>query len=219
MTKKLNNAYINAKEKVAHLLHINNSVHTIQNTKLPQGQKLVDKMVAMAPITFDYPHIDKSQYSLKIYGSIQNEITLKWQDILQMGEEDFVIDFHCVTKWSKLNQNFTGVDFTKILSLVKPLEKAQYIIFEGYDGYTTNIPLKELAQHVCIIATKMDHADIPDKYGGPVRAVIPYLYGWKSTKFLSGIRFTEKDERGFWEVRGYHNHADPWKEERYSDQE
>jgi len=124
-----------------------------------------------------------------------------------------VVDFHCVTKWSKLDQNFTGVDFRRIVEQVVPTDAAKYIIFEGYDNYTTNLILDEVINGVCIIATKMDGKEIDPKYGGPVRAVVPQLYGWKSAKFLSGIRFASKDEPGFWESLGYHNHGDPWLEE------
>jgi DMSO/TMAO reductase YedYZ molybdopterin-dependent catalytic subunit len=108
------------------------------------------------------------------------------------------------------------VDFKELTRLCEPLPSTGHIIFESYDGYTTNVGFKELTENLCFIAFEMDDKDIEDKYGGPVRAVIPHLYGWKSAKHLKAIRFSEKDEPGFWEVRGYNNHGDPWKEERYS---
>ena len=125
-----------------------------------------------------------------------------------------------MTSWSRLGQQFAGVDFQKILALVEPKSDARYVIFESEnDGYMTNVSLEELKTHDALIATAIDDAPITLAYGGPVRMVIPHLYYWKSCKYVTGIRFVTDDERGFWEVRGYHNHADPWKEERYASQE
>lgn len=112
------------------------------------------------------------------------------------------------------------MDFYEIINLVHPNQNAKYVIFESEnDGYTTNVSLDELLTYDALVATEIDGAPIPLEYGGPVRMVIPHLYYWKSCKYVTGIRFASEDERGFWEVRGYHNHADPWKEERYSSQE
>ncbi len=184
--------------------------------RLPNGQRTADKLVAMPPIHGQYPHIGKTDYKLKIYGLVEKPLFLTFNELVKLGEDNYTVDFHCVTTWSKLDQEFTGVNFKKILDLAKPLSSTTHVIWEGLDGYSTNTVLSELLEHDdIIIATKMDNADIPDKFGGPVRAVLPFLYGWKSCKHLVAIRFTDHDEPGFWEVRGYHNHGDPWKQERY----
>lgn len=65
------------------------------------------------------------------------------------------------------------------------------------------------------MAFSLEGKEIPPEHGGPVRMIIPHLYGWKSAKFLTMIRFVEEDEPGFWEVRGYNSHGSPWREERY----
>ena len=142
---------------------------------------------------------------------------LDFADLEKLGIEDFTFDIHCVTSWSRLDQKFQGVNFSKILEIVQPKANAKYVVFESRnDGYSTNVSLAELHENPAIIATAIDGAPIPLAYGGPIRMVIPHLYYWKSSKYVTDIRFLSEDEPGFWEVRGYHNHADPWKEERYS---
>ncbi|MBU1970315.1 molybdopterin-dependent oxidoreductase [Patescibacteria group bacterium] len=186
------------------------------NQILPCGQHEVDHMIAMPPITPDYPVVLKKDWTLKIHGEVKNELTYSFAELVQLGTQEFVVDFHCVTRWSKLDQQFIGVDFQKILQKAQPLDSAKHVIFESYDNYTTNLVLAELNNAVCFLATEMGNKEINPKFGGPVRAVVPHLYGWKSAKFLSGIKFTRRDEPGFWECQGYHNHGDPWQEERYS---
>jgi DMSO/TMAO reductase YedYZ molybdopterin-dependent catalytic subunit len=212
LSGSLNQQYIDIKEKVAKVFHDRKSA-TVGD--LPPGQRLVEKMVAMPPIVDRYPHIERSEYSLKIYGEVENEIKLGWTELSNLGLDNFVVDFHCVTRWSKLGQNFSGVSLKKIIELVVPKDVST-IVFEGVEGYTTNVPFKEAVDNGAFVALKMDGQNIEDQYGGPVRMVVPNLYGWKSAKHLVGIKFLPEDEPGFWEVRGYHNHGDPWKEERYS---
>ncbi len=215
--KDLNNSYINAKKHASELLKNRGQVSSgVSVSKLPPHQRLVSAMVAMPPIVSKYPHVEKSEWGLYLYGNVENETHLNWKTFLELPSKDYEVDFHCVTSWSKLGQSFTGVNFCEMIKLCSPRESTRFVIFESYDGYTTNVSYKELQDKLCFIAFKMDGSDIVDKYGGPVRAVIPHLYGWKSAKHLKAIRFSEVDELGFWEVRGYHNHGDPWKEERYS---
>jgi DMSO/TMAO reductase YedYZ molybdopterin-dependent catalytic subunit len=184
--------------------------------RLPPGQHVVSRMVAMPPISGKYPNIEKEKWSLRAYGLVKNEKTWTWPEFLKLQQRDFKIDFHCVTSWSRFDQEFSGVAFEYIIKAVSPKPETKFVIFECYDGYSTNVPLAELKENVAFVATKMDGRDIKDKFGGPARAVIPHLYAWKSAKFLKAVRFEELDEPGFWETRGYHNHGDPWKEERYS---
>lgn len=215
--KDLNNSYIQAKKHASELLKNRGQITSGSSiARIPPHQRNVSAMIAMPPIISSYPHIEKSEWELKLYGLVEEEVTLNWETFSKLSSKDFTVDFHCVTSWSKLDQKFTGVDFKELTKLCIPRSSVSYVIFESYDGYTTNIPYKELLENVCFIAFKMEDKDIEDKYGGPVRAVVPHLYGWKSAKHLKAIRFSQKDEPGFWEVRGYNNHGDPWKEERYS---
>lgn len=184
---------------------------------LPPGQIEHDEFVAMPPIRWDYPNISKSAWKLKIYGQVEKELEFNWEQFNELEQKQYTLDFHCVTRWSKFGQAFTGVNFKTIVNLVKPNSKAKFVIFEGYDGYSTNLSLEELLSwDDVIVATQMDGKDIPIQLGGPVRVVVPKLYGWKSSKFLCAIKFSEVDIPGYWETRGYHNHGDPLLEERYS---
>lgn len=185
--------------------------------RLPQGQIESNQWVAMPPIHSTYPETQLKDWRLKLYGLVEKPMVINYQKLSDLGLEEFTIDFHCVTRWSKLGQSFTGVKFAKILSLAKLKSSAKFAIFEGDDVYTTNLNLTELKNFGDVfVAVKMDNLPIPVRFGGPVRAIVPQLYGWKSCKFLAAIRFTESDEPGFWETRGYHNHGDPWSQERYS---
>jgi len=188
----------------------------MNKNRLPPGQRRVSDMIAMPPIKGAHPHLSKEKWQLQIYGEVTKEITWNWNEFNDLPQKDFLIDFHCVTHWSKLDQPFSGVDFSEIIKATKPLPSAKYIIFEGADGYMTNVALAELKDNLAFIATKMNGKEIEDKFDGPARVVIPHLYGWKSTKYVIAIKFQSQDELGFWEKRGYHNHGDPWKEERYS---
>jgi DMSO/TMAO reductase YedYZ molybdopterin-dependent catalytic subunit len=122
-----------------------------------------------------------------------------------------------VTTWSKFDIRWGGVRFVDLIEFVKPTPNAKYVIAESSDGYTTNNPLEEMLDENILLAYELDGAPLPREHGGPVRVIIPHLYAWKGAKFLKGLRFQAEDEPGFWETRGYHNHGDPWKEERYSE--
>lgn len=184
--------------------------------RIPPGQRLVEGMVAMPSIIASYPHVPKSEWKLRVYGEVTSEREYDWDTVRSLPIREYEVDFHCVTHWSKLGQKFSGVPFRDFVDAVKPSETVKHVIFECADGYTTNVPYDELLTHEAFLALRMDGEDIEDRYGGPARMVIPHLYGWKSAKHLVGIRFQMQDEPGFWETRGYHNHGDVFREERYS---
>ncbi len=216
MQDELNKKYIDAKKKAAENMAGARHGSNGGKNRVPPGQRVVPKMVAMPPITIRYPKIDRKEWKLRVYGEIDKEMVWNYEELMKLGVEEFTVDFHCVTTWSKLDQVFTGIDFKKIMNAVRPTKDVKHVIFESADGYTTNVVYQELLDNPSFVAMKMNDDFITTEYGGPVRFVIPHLYGWKSAKFLTGIRFVSHDEPGFWEVRGYHNHADPWKEERFS---
>jgi DMSO/TMAO reductase YedYZ molybdopterin-dependent catalytic subunit len=156
---------------------------------------------------------------------VENPVSLNWEQWKALPRAQQVTDFHCVTTWSKYDVPWGGVRFSDLAALVMPKPSAHYVIQHGGEGYTTNTPLEELMDDDVLIADEMildlngertPMMPIPRERGGPVRMIVPKLYAWKGSKFLVGLHFAERDAPGFWEVRGYNNHADPWRNERYS---
>lgn len=212
--RPLNESYLRAKET---LRRADRSVTPASGDgRIPPGQRPVERMVAMPSIIADYPHVPKSEWKLRVFGEVASEREYDWDAVRSLPVREYEVDFHCVTHWSKLGQKFSGVPFRVFVDAVNPAETVRHVIFECADGYTTNVPYDELLEHEAFLAFRMDGEDIEDRYGGPARMVIPHLYGWKSAKHVIGIRFQAQDEPGFWETRGYHNHGDAFREERYA---
>ena len=124
-------------------------------------------------------------------------------------------DIHCVTAWSRYGNRWEGVSARHLLALVRPKPEARHVIFTSFDGYATNVALAEFAGEDTLLASHWEGEPLSREHGGPLRVVIPRLYFWKSAKWLKRIELSAEDRPGFWEVRGYHNHGDPWREERY----
>jgi DMSO/TMAO reductase YedYZ molybdopterin-dependent catalytic subunit len=121
-----------------------------------------------------------------------------------------------VTRWSKKNTIWRGVRFHDLVERAKPASNAKYVVQHADNAYTTNLPLDAMLGDDCLVAYEFDGQNLEPIHGGPVRMLVPKLYFWKSSKWLRGLEFLDHDEPGFWEKRGYHNDADPWKEERYA---
>ena len=172
-----------------------------------------------------HPDLSPENWRLKIWGEVENPVELTWDEFRQLPRVRQTTDFHCVTTWSKLDVQWGGVRFHDLAALVQPTANAHFVVQHGGEGYTTNAPLEELMDDDVMIADELvlelngkhnGWQSIPNERGGPVRVIVPKLYAWKGSKFLVGLEFSERDEPGFWEVRGYNNHADPWRSERYS---
>jgi len=194
-----------------------------QAKRLPDGQHLTQGFPILDLGT--RPDIRPEEWTLKIWGEVENPVELSWDELKKLPRVRQVTDFHCVTTWSKYDVPWGGVHFSDLAALVRPTMKAHFVVQHGGEGYTTNTPLEELMDSDVLIADEMvlqingkdgGWQSIPRERGGPVRMIVPKLYAWKGSKFLVGLRFQERDEPGFWEVRGYNNHADPWRNERYS---
>ncbi len=152
-------------------------------------------------------------------GLIAEPRYFNYQQFRALPQTRMVADFHCVTAWSRLDNIWEGVTSKDLLAMVKLAPSVSHVIIHCDGGYTTNLPLADFADDDVILAHRHDGRDLEPDHGWPLRLVVPKLYAWKSAKWVRGIEFADEDRRGFWEVRGYHNHADPWKEERYSYQE
>lgn len=182
--------------------------------RLPKGQKWISKPVVY-DIVRELPEIDLSTYRFRIIGLVENPIELTYDEFVSMAKDEITRDFHCVTTWSVKDITWEGIKTKKLLEMAKPKKEAKFVLAHCLEGYTTNLPLEYLYKEDSIVAFKMNKDIIPQKHGFPLRLVVPSLYAWKSAKYLTTIELTDKNIRGFWELRGYHDVGDPWKEQRY----
>lgn len=155
-------------------------------------------------------------FRLKVHGLVERPLDLGFSDLLALPQVTVALDVHCVTGWSVLGAVWTGVRVKELATRAGVRPEARHVIFEAAHGYTSNVRISEALRDNVLVAHRLADRPLARANGAPVRAVVPDLYFWKSAKWLSGIRFVAKDEPGYWEQRGYNNHADPWKEERYA---
>ncbi len=165
------------------------------------------------------PRTDYSNWNFKIWGLVEEEKEFNFKEFMALPKAKVFSDIHCVTSWSKLNNLWEGVSTSTIKDVVEILPEARYVLVHAHKNFTTNLSLKDFFASDVILATDHNGNRLTTKHGGPVRLVVPRLYFWKSAKWVTGLEFLAEDKRGFWESNGYHNHGDPWKEERYSWQE
>lgn len=161
-----------------------------------------------------HPEFDPRTWDLRIFGEVENPVTLRWTEFSALPHGEQRSDFHCVTTWSKQDVRWSGVKMSELLKLVRPKAAASFVIQHSGDGYATNTSIFEAGHDDALIADGLDGRPLPIEHGGPARMIIPTLYAWKSAKFLRALEFSPRDKPGYWETRGYHNNADPWKEER-----
>jgi DMSO/TMAO reductase YedYZ molybdopterin-dependent catalytic subunit len=188
----------------------------MEPNRLPPGQRLLSNPLNFPVLDLGVqPQYDES-YRLEIGGLVGKPASLTLDEVKNLPATELSADFHCVTRWSKFDVEWKGVAWSEIEKLVTPDVSAKFVIQYGLDGYTTNLPIEELRKPNVILAYELMGKPLPLKHGAPLRMIVPHLYGWKGSKFLTGIEFMAQDAPGFWEVRGYHNHGDPFAEERYS---
>lgn len=180
--------------------------------RLPPGQRLLRSFRPMGGTPGDP---DPAAWRLRIHGEVEKETEITFKDLLSMEQAEQTSDVHCVTGWSVLDARWTGIRVADLARLAGVKASARHVIFESAAGYTTNVPLDEALRPNILLAFRLNGDPLPLENGPPVRAVVPHLYFWKSAKWLKDLRFSAVDEPGYWETRGYHNHGDPWKEERY----
>ncbi|MFX0010572.1 MAG: molybdopterin-dependent oxidoreductase [Candidatus Hermodarchaeota archaeon] len=186
--------------------------------RLPPGQHLTERFPVLQKGTV--AHIDKGSYKLEIDGEIEQPMILTLPELERLKDIKIVEDIHCVTSWSKFDTIWDGLSFKKLFSIVKPKSSALFVEFLCADnGFTTTVPIDRLKRENAILALTYEGEPINDKHGGPVRAVIPDLYFYKSAKWIISITFLKEDRLGYWERGGYSNKADPWKQQRYSYQD
>jgi DMSO/TMAO reductase YedYZ molybdopterin-dependent catalytic subunit len=154
-------------------------------------------------------------WSLSLHGEVDAPETLSFAQLLSLPQVDLTCDVHCVTSWSKLGMRWRGVSFRTLEGRVRPRPSVRFVVMECEQGFTTSLPIEALRDEDVLVAHTVDQGPLPAEHGGPVRMLVPKRYFYKSAKWLRGLKFVTEDEPGFWEVRGYSNIADPWRETRY----
>lgn len=182
--------------------------------RLPPGQSLTHKfpVLTYGPV----PKFNPALWDFRVFGTIEREMTWKWDEFQKLPTKTIRTDIHCVTRWSKFDTDWEGVPFAHIAELVGAKPETQHIIAHCDYGYTTNVPFEDMMRENVLLATKYDGKPITPEHGAPVRTLVPHLYFWKSAKFVRALEFSAIDKPGFWERGGYHNYADPFLEQRYS---
>ncbi|NEP16491.1 MAG: sulfite oxidase-like oxidoreductase [Leptolyngbya sp. SIO4C1] len=181
--------------------------------RVPPGQHLAK---GFPVLTYgETPKVDKADWQLTISGLAAPK-TFTWDDLMALPQSHFTADFHCVTTWSKLDVNWTGVKVSDLLAAIEVDPKASHVMEHCYGGYTTNLSMEDFAREENFFAHTLYGEPLPPEHGGPLRLVVPHLYAWKSAKWLNGLEFLDEMKLGFWERNGYHHRGEPWAEERYS---
>jgi DMSO/TMAO reductase YedYZ molybdopterin-dependent catalytic subunit len=183
--------------------------------RLPPGQVRTDKW----PVLHygSVPHVDLATWDFRVDGLVETPLRLTYSEFMALPQVTVRSDIHCVTRWSRFDNAWQGVSIKEVLGRARPRSAARFAIVHAEPEYTTNLPLAELDQDDVLLAHMHDGVELPPEHGWPLRLVVPRRYFWKSAKWVRRIELAAEDRPGFWERNGYHNDADPWQEERFSD--
>ena len=182
--------------------------------RIPPNQRDVDRfpVLTYGPV----PHIDLREWRFTMTGLVEEPVSLTWDEFMALPQVRMDSDIHCVTGWSRLDNDWEGVAAAELMKRIHLRPAAKHVMVHCYGDYTTNLSLADLQSEGVLFAHKHNGEPLTPEHGWPLRLVIPHLYFWKSAKWVWGLTFTEHDQPGFWESAGYHMRGDPWKEERYS---
>lgn len=182
--------------------------------RTPPGQHLAK---GFPVLTYgETPQVDQAVWELKTWGLAESK-TYRWADMMAMPKQAFTADFHCVTRWSKLDVKWKGIAVPDFMSTLTVEPNATHVLIHCYGGYTTNLTLEDFNRPENFFAYTLFGEPLPTSHGGPMRLVVPHLYAWKSAKWINGVEFLAEEKLGFWEENGYHRRGEPFAEERYSD--
>jgi len=181
--------------------------------RLPPGQRVLS---ALKPMGGDEGDGKVETFRLKIHGAVKKPFEVDYKGLLELPQVQKEADVHCVTGWSLLGGLWKGVQIATLAQLAEVKDDARFVIFEAAHGYTANVPLAEATKDTCMVTYRLNGKPLSLDHGAPVRGLVPDLYFWKSAKWITGVKFVREDQPGFWETRGYNNHGDPWKQERYA---
>ena len=189
----------------------------IDPARVPPGQHVVDDFPVLT--AGPTPRVDLGRWRLAVGGAVETPREWTWDQFRALPAETYTVDIHCVTKWSKLGTRWEGVPVDALFEGVRLADgltaETAFVMVHAAGGYTTNVALADLLGGKAFVGFAYDGAPLAPDHGGPARLVVPHLYFWKSAKWVTGFAVIPEDRRGFWEGLGYHNHGDPWREERY----
>jgi DMSO/TMAO reductase YedYZ molybdopterin-dependent catalytic subunit len=189
-----------------------------QADRVPPGQYVTEKFPVLHYGSVPTYKNLETTWDLRVWGEIEEPFTFSFEAFRALPTLSITTDIHCVTRWSKLDTTWTGVQFKEFLKHIPALKPtAKHILWHCEQGFTANVPLEIMLEDEAMLAYLYEGKELDPEHGYPLRALVPKKYLWKSAKWLRGIEFLSKDQLGFWERYGYNNNADPWKEERYSD--
>jgi DMSO/TMAO reductase YedYZ molybdopterin-dependent catalytic subunit len=183
--------------------------------RIPPGQHLVDDFPVLS--AGPTPDIPLNEWTFTLKSGPRPVMKWSWDEFNALPQTRMTRDIHCVTAWSKLNTPWEGVLVDDILAEAGIEPPTDFTLAHSYDGYSTNVPAADLVRGKAMIALRYEGKPLTRDHGGPARLLVPHLYFWKSAKWVNGLQFTQRDEPGFWELRGYHIYGDPWREQRYRD--
>lgn len=166
----------------------------------------------------DVPDFDPLTWSLMVHGLVEQPVELSWKQFQGLPQRTVTGDMHCVTRWTKLDNDWDGVAASHLLNLAGVRADAKFVFIRCDGDYTTNLPLATLLEDDVLFATGHNGEPLTPEHGFPVRLVVPSRYAWKSAKWVRSIEVRSDDQPGFWERYGYNSHADPWREERFAEQ-
>lgn len=190
------------------------SPDTRRAQRIPPGQSRTRKWPVLQYGRI--PEITPDRWRLELRGLVDRPQRLTWDDFQRLPRVQVFSDFHCVTRWSRLGNVWEGVAARTLIELAGVRPETTHVVATGYDdGWTTNLPYADFAQEDVLLADRHDGKPLSYDHGGPVRLIVPLLYAWKSAKWIKALSFLDHDEPGLWEQNGYHNHGDPWTEERF----
>jgi DMSO/TMAO reductase YedYZ molybdopterin-dependent catalytic subunit len=185
----------------------------IDPARIPPGQYLTERFPVLT--VGPNPDFDLSTWDFQLYGEVEDALQLSWDELMALPQHDVVADIHCVTRWSKLDTAWRGVLLRDLLERARVRAAGKYVMAYSDGGYTTNLPLEVVMDDDVLLAHTYDGKPLEPDHGAPLRLLVPKRYFWKSAKFLRRIEVMSEDRMGFWELNGYHNDADPWKEQRH----
>ena len=181
--------------------------------RLPPGQYATNDFPVLS--AGPTPNVRLEDWRLELSGRLAEPRSWTWEEFRALPTEEVTTDIHCVTKWSKFDTAWTGVSIDTLLGDAG--SDAKFVLAHSYGDYSTNLPIEDVTGGKAWIAFAFDGKPLEPEHGGPARLLVPHLYFWKSAKWVRGIELRDTDTPGFWEMYGYHNYGDPWREQRYAD--